>query len=301
MTRRLELTLGPLLFNWPPDRVLAFYREIAERAPVDRVYLGEVVCGKRAPLLAAALATAAEDLEAAGMQVVWSAPALPVTPRELRGARALLAGGGLVEVNDASGLALRPAGAPFVAGPFLNVYNENAARELVRLGCVRLCANIEVSLAGVAAISRACPDLELEIFAYGRLPLALAGRCHHARLHGLHKDACQFVCGEDPDGLAVDTLEGEPFLALNGVQTLSHGVQLASPPIQRLRDAGVAALRLSPHTGDLAAVAGAFRRFADGHSSPAELRTAITAASPPGPLVNGYLAGAAGMASVEVT
>lgn len=296
MTRRLELTLGPLLFNWTPDCVLAFYREIAEQAPVERVYLGEVVCGKRAPLLAEALAAAAELLERAGKRVVWSAPALPAARRELRAAQALLASGGLVEINDASSLAQLPSCAPFVAGPFLNVYNEDAARELARLGCVRLCANVEVSLPAIAAITQACPDLELEIFAYGRLPLALSGRCHHAKLHSLHKDACQFVCGQDSDGLAVDTLEGAPFLAINGVQTLSHGVQVAFIAVERLLDAGVTALRLSPHTGDLVAVARAFRRFADNRSSVAELRREVAATSPPGPLVNGYLLGAPGMA-----
>lgn len=299
MSGRLEITVGPLLFNWPAEAVRTFYRRVADDPAVDRVYLGEVVCGKRGPLLADALAESAEALEAGGKTVVWSTLALPANRRELRASAALVEAGGPVEINDISALARAstgaPAGTPFVAGPFLNVYNEAAARELMRRGCVRLCANIELSLGAVAAIARGCPGLEVELFAYGRLPLALSGRCYHARLHGLHKDACQFVCERDPDGLAVATVEATPFLAMNGVQTLSHGVHVVDVEPARLREAGVGALRLSPHTGDMAAVSAAFRRFADGRSSPPELRAALAAAGPPGPLVNGYLHGARGL------
>jgi collagenase-like PrtC family protease len=282
---RLELTLGPLLFNWSPDAIRSFYRTIAERGEIDRVYLGEVVCGKRAPLLEAALADAAEMLAQAGKEVVWSAPSLPATPRERRGARDLIASVGLVELNDLSGLLHLPAGGRFVAGPFLNIYNESAAEELVRRGCRRLCANIELPLDAIARIGRACPGVEIEVFGFGRLPLALSGRCHHARLHGLHKDACQFVC----------TVEGEPFLAMNGVLTMSHGVQVIDAESQALRAAGVTAIRLSPHTGDMIGTINAFRRFAEGAASAADLRAAIPADNRPGPLVGGYLAGAEGM------
>lgn len=292
---RLELTLGPLLFHWSEARIRDTYARIADEAPVDRVYLGEVVCGKRGPRVASALAESAARLERAGKRVVWSSLALPATARELRGDGELLGTPDLVELNDLSALAQRRGGAPFVAGPFLNIYNEAAAAELVRRGCVRLCANVELSLRGLAAIGASCPGLELELFAYGRLPLALSGRCYHARAHGRHKDACQFVCEQDPDGLGVRTIDGEPFLVVNGIQTLSYGVQLADTPIPRLREAGVTALRLSPQANDMAAVAQAFRRFADEAIDNAELRRVILATAPPGPLVNGYLAGAAGL------
>ena len=47
---RLELTLGPLFFHWSAAEIGDFYARIADEAPLDRVYVGEVVCGKRAPL-----------------------------------------------------------------------------------------------------------------------------------------------------------------------------------------------------------------------------------------------------------
>lgn len=300
MTRpAIGLTLGPLLFHWSAERIVDFYARVADEAPVERVYLGEVVCGKRSPLVSHALAEAAERLTAAGKEVVWSGLGLPATVRDRRAIAALAGTTELVEVNDVSGLLDRAA--PFVAGPLLNVYNEAAAKELADRGCVRLCANVELSLEAVGAIALSCPGLEIEIFAFGRLPLALSGRCYHARRHGLHKDACQFVCERDPDGLRLSTLEGRGFLAVNGVQTLSDGVQLADLAPRALAGAGVTALRLSPHTSDMVAVAGAYRAFLDGRLEAEALRARVEAAGPPGPLINGYLRGAPGMAPVETS
>lgn len=293
MSEPLQLALGPIYFHWSPEQIVGFYSQIAHGAPIDRVYLGEVVCGKREPLVREALAAAAAELRNAGKEVVWSGPALPMTPRD-RAAIPSFGTGELVEVNDFSGLSRHDGSSPFVAGPFLNIYNEAAAAELVSRGCTRLCANVELSLAAVDQIARTHRGLEIEIFAFGRLPLALSGRCYHARLHGLGKDACQFICRRDPDGLGVETLEGQPFLAMNGVQTLSHAVQLADLDPDRLRSCGVTALRLSPHACDMPAVARSFRAFLNGGLSRAQLRAAVKAVEPPGRLVNGYLAGSPG-------
>lgn len=291
---RIGLTLGPLMFNWAPERVVDFYARIADEAPVERVYLGEVVCGKRSPLLEPSLAAAAERLERGGKEVVWSGLSIPANRRDRRAIAGLSEAEEVIEINDVSALARRSG--PFIAGPLLNVYNEDAACDLTGRGCVRLCPNIELSLDAIGRIARGCPGLEIELFAFGRLPLALSGRCYHARVHGLHKDACQFICDRNPDGLAVQTLDGTDFLAINGVQTLSHGVHVAAAPVDELRQAGVGALRLSPHTLDMVAVADLFRAFADGRTEPAALLTALAALEPPGALVSGYLDGRAGAA-----
>ena len=44
-TARPRLSLGPISYYWPKDRVQAFYDEVAE-SPVDIVYLGETICSK---------------------------------------------------------------------------------------------------------------------------------------------------------------------------------------------------------------------------------------------------------------
>lgn len=290
----LALAIGPLLFNWAADRVETFYARIADEAPIETVYLGEVVCGKRQPLLQDVLARAAERLEAAGKTVIWSTLALPATPRERRLAAELAADSDhLIEAGDMSAVWSRTP-APFVAGPLLNVYNAPAAAELARMGCVRLCANVELPLTSVAEIARACPGLELELFAFGRLPLALSSRCAQARMEGLHRDACRYVCDRYPDGMDVATLEGQDFLAVNGLQTLSHGCQLVDVPVETLEAAGVSMLRLSPHSMDMVAVSRLFADYAASRIPPRELELAVERLSPPGPLVSGYLHGAAG-------
>jgi collagenase-like PrtC family protease len=291
---RIGIALGPLLFNWSPEAVTEFYQRMAA-APVDDVYLGEVVCAKRKPLHDTALTAAAEGLVRAGKRVIRSTLALPASPAERRALDdQLCAADGLVEINDVAALSALAGRAPFIAGPLLNVYNEAAARELMARGCLRLCGNVELSLEAVAAIRGACPGLEVELFAYGRIPLALSARCYHARMHGRRKDTCQFVCARDPDGRAVATIEGERFLAVNGVQVMSHDLHLASVEPYRLRAAGVSALRLSPHTGDMAAVAGAFRDFLDERIDRRALAARVAAAGQPAPFVDGYLHGGAG-------
>ena len=291
---RLELALGPLFFHWSAVEIGDFYARIADEAPVDRVYVGEVVCGKRAPLVDKALARAGERLTAAGKTVVWSSLSLPANRRD-RDATALLVADASrrVEVNDMGALFHR-AGQPFVAGPLLNVYNEAAAHELMLKGCERLCPPVEMALEDVGAIARRVPALEIELFAFGRAPLALSGRCYHARDAGLARDSCRFVCDRDADGMAVTTLDGQNFLAVNGVQTLSHGVHVAAVPPAQLRDLGIGALRLSPHSLDMVAVAAAFRALLDDRIRPDGLLATLNALNPPGALVSGYLTGAPG-------
>lgn len=283
-----DLSLGPLLFNWSPESTMDFYARIADESPVDRVYLGEVVCSKRIPFLGAFLARAAERLTAAGKSVIWSGLALPATDREQSMSAALAGIEDEIEINDMSILLLRER-RPFAAGPFLNVYNELAAMQLVSMGCVRLCANIELSLDAIGAIHKSLPNLPIEVYAFGRLPLALSGRCYHARAHNLHKDACQFVCDRDPDGRSVRTVEGQDFLAINGTQTLSNGVQVPGMPMDQLSEAGVTTLRLSPHTTDMVAVTRLFESFVKNVIGLQELISRLDELAPPGPLVSGYL------------
>lgn len=294
---KIGLTLGPVLFNWDADRLRAFYKGIAENSKFDRVHLCEVVCGKRMPFTDAVWPDAIERLEAAGKEVVLSTLALPASTRERKTVAELCRDDRLAEINDVTALPSR-AGLPFVAGPLVNIYNEGAARFLAARGAVTLCTPVELPLTSVAVIARSCPELEIEVFAFGRLPLALSSRCYHARLHGLHKDSCQFVCEKDPDGLAVDTIDGQPFLAVNGVQTLSQGVQAYCPTSSEAASFGIRRLRLSPHTADMCAVSAIYRDLLDGALPPGEAHARLSGLSLPGALIDGYTRGAAGCAPV---
>jgi collagenase-like PrtC family protease len=259
-----QLTLGPVLFNWPAERWRDFYFSVAEEAPVDRVYLGEVVCSKREPFFAPVLEDVVARLEAGGKQVVFSTLALITNAREARAARELCEDESLlVEANDPSALG-HLQGRPHVVGPYVNVYNEDTLLFLAGEGARRVCLPVELPAASLAALGRAAQGhVELEVQAFGRLPLALSARCYHARAHGLHKDNCQFVCAEDPDGLSLQTLSDQPFLAVNGIQTLSHAYVNLIDELNALQDMGVTAFRLSPHDCDMVATANAFRDVLD--------------------------------------
>ncbi|MGB3387592.1 MAG: U32 family peptidase [Pseudaminobacter sp.] len=289
----IRLTLGPLFFHWPAERLRSFYNRIADEAPVDRVHVGEVVCGKRMPFSDPVWPEIIERLERGGKEVVLSTLAAPSTVRERRAVEELCADGRLVEINDVTALPAR-SGRPFVTGPFLNVYNETTAWFLIRHGVRTICPPVELSVVTIGAIATACPEAEFELFAFGRLPLALSGRCYHARLHGLHKDSCQFTCEQDPDGLAVDTLDGQSFLAINGVQTLSAQVQAAILDPAELAANAIRRLRLSPHGCDMVEVARIYRQLVEQKLDPDGARFLLSCLDLPGLMVDGYARGEAG-------
>ena len=287
------LTLGPLLFNWKAERRRDFYFRVADEAPVDCVYLGEVVCSKREPFAVDDLPKIAERLAAGGKQVAWSTLALVTTDREMEEIRARCGEKTLIEANDVASINLL-AGAPFVSGPFINTFNEATIDFLVARGAVRIGLPVELSAAAIATLARHNP-VETEALVFGRQPLSLSMRCYHARAYGLHKDSCQFVCELDPDGLAADQLDGRPLLVVNGTQTLSHGYAAAFEDLAPLQEAGVSHFRLSPQTIDMVKVATLFRAALDGRVSAAEAQAELAQLIAPTPLIDGYMRGRAGM------
>lgn len=271
-----RLSLGPILFHWDAEAKRDFYFRIADEAPVDIVYLGEPVCSKRALFLEPHLPEIIERLRRAGKEVVVSTLALITSDREMAALGELTALPDLmVEVNDIGGVRLF-RDRPHVIGPFVNVYNEGTLAYLAGCGMRRIVLVAEMPKASIATLASAAHDIELEIQAFGRLPLAVSARCYHARTHGLHKDGCQYVCGLDPNGLSVETLEGEGFLAINGVQTLSFTVCSLLAEVIELRRLGLDIFRLWPHELDMVAVAQLFRDVLDGREDPdaAEARLA---------------------------
>ncbi len=252
----MDLTVGPNAFFWTADAVRSLYAGLA-RAPVARVVIGEWVCSKRLPFWQDEIPAAVAALQDAGKEVAVTSLALITLRRERRQTADLADMGLPVEVNDLSALRHIPEGAPFWVGPMVNVYNEGTLDWLARRGATRICLPPELPMQSVAVLARAgaAAGVAVEVWGHGRAPLAISGRCYHARLHDRAKDSCQFVCGEDPDGRDVDTLDGRPFLTVNGVQTLGRTVTTVAGQWQRLQQAGVSALRLSPHVGDFAGVA----------------------------------------------
>lgn len=290
----MQLTLGPVLYHWQPERWRDFYFRIADEAPVDTVVVGEAVCSKRTPFKQDHIPAVVERLEAAGKRVLHASLILVSLPRERRQTRELMqAAEAEVEINDLTCLASLGE-RPFAVGPFVNVYNEAAAGFLAGRGASRICLPPELPLPAVASIAAALPQVAIEVFAFGKVPLAISARCYHARAHKLTKDNCRFVCEQDPDGMPVATLDGAGFLSVNGVQTLSHGAASLLGDIPALREAGVAALRLSPQTCDMVAVARLFREVVDRRLDAEEAEHRLGALYPNVPLANGFLHAAPG-------
>lgn len=298
MTRDVRLILGPLLYNWPAGQRLDFYRAIAADDTYDAVVLGEVVCAKRSPFVSDATLEAAQFLAQAGKEVVFSTLALPVTPRERAELADIcgMAGDGVaVEANEAGALYLLD-GRPHRVGPYFNIYNADTLRVLARRGATSVCLPWELEMSSVEAITGAGRDLGLtvEVPVFGSIPLAISARCAHARAHGLAKDGCQYVCGQDAEGMAVGTLDGQTFLRVNGTQTLSDAVLVLAEEIPALVAAGVGALRITPEGVDMVAVGRVYRDLlngvADGATAEAKLRALLGDRR----AANGYLHGAAG-------
>ena len=87
---------------------------------------------------------------------------------------------------------------------------------------------------------------ELEVIAFGRLPLSFSARCFTARALDVAKDQCDFRCIDYPDGMPLATREGKPFLRINGIQIQGEEITDLGPELPVLRDLGVNILRLYP-------------------------------------------------------
>lgn len=299
------LTMGPVLFNWKPEVWRDFYYRVADESCVDTVYIGEVVCAKRTPFHEPHFPGVLERLQKAGKSVVLATLAEVMVKRE-RTLTAVACGfeDVAVEANDASAL-YHLRGRPHRVGPYVNTYNESTLGFLAAEGAVHFTLPPELSRSRLKILAReaAALNIALEVSIFGRIPLALSARCYHARARGRAKDNCQFVCEQDPDGMTLHTLEGEPFLTVNGIQTLSHTCLSLMHELAEMQRMGIPAFRLSPHSGDMVEVAMLFRGVLDGELDPSEATSRLTAATPGGrkdrpdarpPFSNGFYYGREG-------
>jgi collagenase-like PrtC family protease len=273
----MRLSLGPLQYFWPRERTLAFYRE-AIHWPVDIVYLGETVCSKRRELRTADWLALAEELAASGKQIVLSTLALIEAESELSVLdRQISHGGFWIEANDLSAVQLcREKGRPFVAGPTLNVYNHRALALLGEDGLRRWVPGVEQGRTligdlkdGVLADGGTMP--ELEVIAWGRLPLSFSARCFTARALDVPKDQCGFRCIDYPDGMPLATREGRPFLRINGISVQGEEITDLGPELPELRALGVDILRLYPQAEGMEAIVRHFDAARGASEAPARI------------------------------
>lgn len=298
---RPRLALGPLLYHWPRARVFAFYDAVAA-SPVDTVYLGEIVCARRRELEAEDWFSIAETLTGAGKEAVLSSPLLTEGEGDLKRMRRIAGNGRFrVEANDLGAVRVLAGTPGWVAGPQLNIHNPETLGLMAELGATRWVAPVETSREAFAALAANRPQgLEAELFAWGRLPLAISARCFTARRFNLQKENCELRCLAFPDGLALDTREGKPFLTLNGLQTQSAETYAIAADAADLAAAGADLLRVSPQAVGTPEVLDLLAAACRGMLGHAEALRTLSGLSPT-PLCDGFWHGRPGMeASVSV-
>ncbi len=291
----MKLALGPNLYYWTQEKLQKFYEEIAA-APIDIVYLGETVCSRRHVTRLADWIELAKMLAGAGKKVVLSTLTLIESESDLKTLRRITENGEFtVEANDMGAIHRLANRVPFIAGPYLNIYNPQTLSMVASLGAQRWVMPVEMSQEELQALQLSRPaGIETEVFAYGRLPLAFSSRCFTARFHNLPKDDCRFLCLDDPDGKTMRTREDKPFLVINGIQTQSALVYNLLGDLDSLRNTGVDVIRISPQSKHTAEIIRLFRDCIERRTSP-EISMKQMEGLMPEAVCNGYWHGHPGM------
>jgi collagenase-like PrtC family protease len=295
----MKLSLGALQYYWPRQTIFHFYEAIAA-SPVDIVYLGETVCSRRHELRFSDWIDIADLMRDAGKEAVLSTQVLLESGVEVSAMHKVTANPDyLIEANDMGAVQRLAGQRPFVGGLHLNIYNQPSLTWLASLGATRWVAPLEMKHQDLSVLIQDGPqNLQTEVFAYGRMPLAFSARCFTARQRNLPKDDCQFSCMDHPDGLMLKTRESEDFLVLNGIQTQSARVHNLIDELPRMQSMGVAVARISPqaqHTHEILALFDAVRRGTLApHDARAQLQPLV-----PDQSCNGYWHGQPGLDLVD--
>ena len=287
----IDLSLGPVLFDWSRDELLALYDEAVDY-PVSTVYLGEVICPKKAGLTISDLERVGKKLERAGKKVYISSLALVADDMDRQRVRDIVALPFPVECNDPSAFYLGN-GKEFAAGPHITSYNRQTVDFLKSIGVKRLVFPVELSLDSMKEISKGC-GIETEAFAYGNLPLTFSWRCYTSRAFGLLKSGCKHDCRKFPEGMLLEDLDRNPLFKLNGTQIMSAKCSNLIHEVGDLREAGVTSLRISPQYGITGKVVDIFHKRITGRVGPDKAMEMLTPLEKIG-FCNGWHYGKAGL------
>lgn len=272
-----KLSLGPVLFYWSRDDLFEFYEQAAQ-LPVDIIYLGETVCSKRRSLKTQDWIDLATRLSRdSDKQIVLSTLALLEAESDLMTLRRLCDNGQfLIEANDIGAVQiLSKKGLPFTTGPSVNIYNPKTLEFLANQGLIRWVMPLELGQQTLTQMQQQRPaGVETEVFCYGRMPLTLSARCFTARSYNLPKDDCEYKCIDHPDGRLISTQDGEAFLALNGIQTVSARTCNLLPEMDTLIDQRIDVLRISPQSRFTERIVDAFDTARSGQK-PADIQSYI--------------------------
>ena len=267
----MKLSLGPILYYWPKQKVFDFYSAIAQ-SPVDIVYLGEAVCSKRKELSNSDWLDIAAQLTQAGKEVVLTTLALITARSEVQTLKKICDQRQLlVEANDMAAVSLLAENKlPFVCGTSINLYNRQSLSLMQRKGMKRWVMPVELSAETLTQMLFEVEEqgmsetLETEVFSFGKIPLAYSARCFTARAENRPKDKCQLACLEYPEGIQLQSQETLQLFTINGVQTQSASRYNLLAEWQRMQSIGVDIMRISPQGDETVKVIESFFHTVNG-------------------------------------
>lgn len=292
----IKLSLGPVSYYWPKQKLLDFYQDVAKSA-VDIVYLGEVVCSKRLEMKFKDWIELAHMLRDSGKEVILSTMTLiEASSERSRMRRVCEQDEFIVEANDFGAIEiLSQHGKPIITGSSINIYNERSLKILHKQGLKRWNLSVELGKEQLTLLQENRPDgLETEVMVWGRIPLAYSARCFTARAHNLPKDNCQFKCIDDPDGLLMKTRENQEFLCLNGIQTQSALTNNLIDELHSMKDLNVDVVRINPQSQHTMQIIEAFSQVLSSNHNASDFTQELKSYAPTG-LCDGYWFGQAGM------
>ncbi len=293
-----QLSLGAIFFNWDRNRIENFYKKVADDSVLDTLYVGEVVCTKRPNFDFSLWKDIIKNLQNSGKKVIFSTPAILSNKNEIKIIKKIIDDNPelLIEANDTSLLGITK---PYAVGQLMNIYNESAIEFLEKYNIQEITLPSEIPLKALKTLVEST-NIKLGVQVFGRLPLALSLRCYHARANNLHKANCNFVCGNDLDGLAVSTLEEQNIFAVNGIQTLSHSYCNLINELQDLMRIGINNFRFSPHSEvDILEISRIFKQYLDNKISLQEANIKINEETKNTDFVNGFFYEKPGMELVQ--
>jgi collagenase-like PrtC family protease len=201
------------------------------------------------------------------------------------------------------GLAVtKDKGKEVFAGPHIKTYNDKDAEFLKDAGIKGLCFPVELPRDSIKNILGK-NNLEGEIFAHGKAPLAFSWRCYTERAYNLTKEKCQHHCIEHPEGMELRTSEkpeGDPVFTISGTSILSGKVLSLIEFTEDLNSIGITSLRISPQYKDTEKIISIFKRTIDKELTQYESAKEISTLTG-GAFTNGYYQGKAGKDFLKAT
>ncbi len=263
------ISLAPLHYPWSGEQISQFYHDAAQNSLISRVYLGEIVCAKRRPLIQKYLTTIIGELQAANKEIVISTPVLhnDNDSHQLMLDNIALAQHHqlTVEINDLAGLS-HLNGQKFIVGPYINTYNRDTLGVFQRIGAQLLCPPFECNQTVIRDLAQG--NLPLEITIFGKIPLSISSRCFIAHHQQLLRDECKLACIKENQEL-IATSGNTDLFTINGMQVQSAKIYNLINQLPELLAMGINNFRIMPTTGfSLAKISNLITTVLSGQKTP---------------------------------